>query len=815
MLNRRRHSGESGQTIVLALAFLAVFALVAVSVVNLARAVESQNTSAQHTAAIDSVAEGAGQFAMADAGSQPCSGSTGGSGTMNFPSTIRSDTLTYTFPAGSSGGCTGSTSSGNAGGSSCQLCVLNSAATAGGQAYSPAYQAINTSIGLTVAGEIDSNGSISGTVKSTGSSAKIGVLSGATCGSCTPAKTTLATPFHDPLAGVLPIPSNPGSQQTYGGGVIHPGVYSSIDSNGTTYMSAGVYTVTGGINLAGNGGLLTNTDVSAGSTTDSDAQAKTDADSQKTSVSGGPTDTGTGAPVTFTSNTLKDTSKAWTTNQWAGATVAVVTNAKKGTTVTGTVQSNTPTVLTLTAVWSKTPTAGNSYTVSKVTYTSTTLVDSSKTWTVNQWAGSLVEVTLSDGTLETAKIASNTATTLTVPTWSSTPTLGNTYVISTIVYTSTTLADGSKNWTANQWKGSLVTVTLPSSITETNTVASNTANTLTMSAAWTTTPPAGNAYSMTSLHYTSTTIVDGTKNWTNNQWQGSLVTVTLSNNSIENAIVASNTANTLTVSPAWTTQPASGNGYVVTTLGYTTNTLVDANKSWITNQWTGSIVTVTLTGGATETGTVASNTATTLTMTAPWSTLPAAGNAYSLLAPVVIYLACPTTAPYWSCATAGQSGGNVNISGQASLAVTASPSGPYAGVALFTDPNLIDPSGGNVISISGNGGGSIFGGTLYLPRGSINLTGGGSSGSGLTVGGRLIVRALFLGGNGNSALAFSGSAPLPTSTCYYYNDALTGAEPNSTGVPAHLQFETGCGSAGLTGGTTLSPTSIINFAYGP
>jgi hypothetical protein len=364
-----------------------------------------------------------------------------------------------------------------------------------------------------------------------------------------------------------------------------------------------------------------------------------------------------------------------------------------------------------------------------------------------------------------------------------------------------------------------VVVTLTNGAQEAGFVAGNTATRLTMNAAWAATPAGGNAYSVSRIGYTSTTLVDASKSWAANQWAGAVVTVTLSNNSTETDTVASNTANTLTMSAPWAITPSAGNAYVVlkSTVTYTANTLMDTAKNWIANQWVGAIVTVTLSNGSTETDTVASNTATKLTMSSAWATLPAAGNQYSMVAPVVIYLACPTTAPYWSCATAGQSGGYVATSGSGTFAIAASPVGPYAGTVVFTDPNLIDPSGGNVISVAGNGGVSVFGGTVYTPRGSMSISGGGSTGTGVSISGRLIVRALSIpaNGNSNSQLIFAGSGPSSsTSTCFYFTASLAGTEANGSMINAHVRFETGCNSAGLIGLVQPARTSIISFAYG-
>src|SRR2546425_7646042 len=122
--------------------------------------------------------------------------------------------------------------------------------------------------------------------------------------------------------------------------------------------------------------------------------------------------------------------------------------------------------------------------------------------------------------------------------------------------TSTTLQDttksGTKAWTTDPWAGRLVTITAGTGAGQTRTVSSNTANTLTVSAAWTTTPR--DASSQYAITQTSTTLQDRTKSWTTNVWAGHLVTITAGTGAGKTRKGASNTANTLTVSPACTTK---------------------------------------------------------------------------------------------------------------------------------------------------------------------------------------------------------------------------------------------------------------------
>lgn len=61
--------------------------------------------------------------------------------------------------------------------------------------------------------------------------------------------------------------------------------------------------------------------------------------------------------------------------------------------------------------------------------TGTTLVNSGKTWTVNQWANAQVRITAGTGAGQVRSITSNTATALTVPTWTTTPDATSVYAI--------------------------------------------------------------------------------------------------------------------------------------------------------------------------------------------------------------------------------------------------------------------------------------------------------------------------------------------------------------------------------------------------
>lgn len=258
MLKRQRRSAERGQTLILAIAFLAMFGLLAAAVLGFASGVQTQRGLTENTAAADSVAEGSAQFAIADTGIQGCGTVT--SGTMKFAS---GDVLAYT--AGASA-CTHTSST--IPGQGCGLCVLN-------------FNNVATPIDVlkgnwTVPGEIDVNGSIKAQSICSGtcppSNGLIGLFgSGATCSSCSPAKVALANKVLDPLAGTLPIPTpGPNLGSKSGNTIICPGTYTNLNvaNNDILYLSAygqngcaastapSVYIVTGQVSNTGGGNLV-------------------------------------------------------------------------------------------------------------------------------------------------------------------------------------------------------------------------------------------------------------------------------------------------------------------------------------------------------------------------------------------------------------------------------------------------------------------------------------------------------------------------------------------------------------------------------
>ncbi|TMB90957.1 MAG: hypothetical protein E6J45_07725 [Chloroflexi bacterium] len=399
-----------------------------------------------------------------------------------------------------------------------------------------------------------------------------------------------------------------------------------------------------------------------------------------------------------------------------------------------------------------------------------------------------------------------------------------------ISYGSTTLVDTSKTWITSQWVGAVVTAAFPDGTSEKNNVTGNSATTLTLGSPWKITPPAMSGYTVyapvviylscavsgspgygacatdsggktdsgtgSSVSYTKTTLTDTSKAWTANQWAGATVTSGTSTNT-----VISNTPTTLTMG-TWGKTPKNGDPYSLVTTKYTATTLTDTSKSWTANSWSGATVTVTLAGGSTETATVASNTSNTLTVSA-WSapgTTPSTGNSYAI----------------------AKTGGYVSTTGHGMLSVRASeaPSDPYQGIALFSDPSLGNPVSNTcdasiraMVCVGGNGG--TIGGTIYLPKGTLDIAGGGFSGSGVSVAGYLVVRDVYVTGNGRSVLTVTG----PTTnggTCDYYDDPVVGQGaadghfPSGSSVAARVEFNIDCSTSPPT-----TTSSIVGYAYGP
>lgn len=130
----------------------------------------------------------------------------------------------------------------------------------------------------------------------------------------------------------------------------------------------------------------------------------------------------------------------------------------------------------------------------------TTLVDSAKSWTTNQWAGFFVRIFSGTGENQLRRVTSNTSTTLT---WSSTGTAPDgtsRYIIEGLDAgtatsgASTSITDSSKSWTTNRWSNMMVTITAGTGIGQSRSIVSNTSTAMTVTPPWTTNPDSTSTY---------------------------------------------------------------------------------------------------------------------------------------------------------------------------------------------------------------------------------------------------------------------------------------------------------------------------------
>lgn len=214
------------------------------------------------------------------------------------------------------------------------------------------------------------------------------------------------------------------------------------------------------------------------------------------------------ATTTQSTATIVDSTKNWTVNEHAGRIVDLMVAGTGPTSQKRWIISNTATTLTVATIG-----AGVSGTSKYVIYdakcfgadiqykqidkardgfatggSTTTLVDSTKNWFINQWAGYKMKIEGGTGFGSgIITIVSNTANTLTYTTQSFTPDTTTCYEIAdswglmSSGTTTTIVETGTKNWIVNQWGGKRVKITAGTGLGQETTVQTNTSNTLTVS----------------------------------------------------------------------------------------------------------------------------------------------------------------------------------------------------------------------------------------------------------------------------------------------------------------------------------------------
>lgn len=220
----------------------------------------------------------------------------------------------------------------------------------------------------------------------------------------------------------------------------------------------------------------------------------------------------------------------------------------------------------------------------------------------------------------------------------------------------TVIVDASKNWAVNEHVGKIIKLDVAGTAptTQLRRITSNTATTITVAtivagvngtSRYVIMQPEaiGNDRQYKAPNEgptgratggSTTTLIDSTKAWATNQWANYRIRIVAGTGVGSEFAITSNTATTLTYSTQSFTPDATTKYRIMDTFGTmtaaSTTTITDTTKNWIVNQWAGKRVVITAGTGQRQEATIASNTATVLTIST--ITLPDTTSTYSILA---------------------------------------------------------------------------------------------------------------------------------------------------------------------------------------
>ncbi|KKN72286.1 hypothetical protein LCGC14_0412370 [marine sediment metagenome] len=206
-----------------------------------------------------------------------------------------------------------------------------------------------------------------------------------------------------------------------------------------------------------------------------------------------------------------------------------------------------------------------------------TLTDSAAAWTTNEWATGTIYVHYYDGaTPESATITSNTGTEITRSgTWTQNPASSDYYVI--------VLDDATQNIRI-RWRTPMLVIDSVRLLKWLLELMVRIFGTGTVTISWTMDggEGAGGSFQVTpsqgdtswgnnkwarrtgdATSSTNDTLTDSGESWTVNAYAGDIVWVEHADDTTETATIASNTADTLTISGTWTSNPASGDHFII------------------------------------------------------------------------------------------------------------------------------------------------------------------------------------------------------------------------------------------------------------
>jgi hypothetical protein len=282
----------------------------------------------------------------------------------------------------------------------------------------------------------------------------------------------------------------------------------------------------------------------------------------------------------------------WLQNQWVNSEVRILMGAGAG--QVRRITTNSPTQLTFTPAVNPTlQVASTTYTIAPAranagTVTAaaaTTLTDNStgtelKSWNIDQWANYEVRIVAGTGEGQVGTITSNTDKVLTVtPAWITLPNTTSVYAISSADTvtgratsgTTTAVNDTAAAWDANKWTGYEVQIISGAGLGQIRTITGNTATSLTVNPAWTTSPTNTSVYAIvpgfltaaTGATFSGAQMTLASATWTLDQWKGARIRILAGTGSGQSRTITGNVATQLTVNSNWSPVPNSSSLFVI------------------------------------------------------------------------------------------------------------------------------------------------------------------------------------------------------------------------------------------------------------
>jgi len=234
------------------------------------------------------------------------------------------------------------------------------------------------------------------------------------------------------------------------------------------------------------------------------------------------------ASLSNSTTLLVDASKNWTAHELIGKILHIAVAGVSPTIQSRRITENTATSITVATLTAQAVNGTSRYTIQEpfafgrdeqwkeAGFTNngyatggsgTTLIDSTKTWYLNQWAGYRIRIVSGTGFGSEFAITSNTSTTLTYSSQGFTPDATTKYLIMDTFGIATTLTnstnavvtDTTKGWPVNIWAGQKLRITAGAGIGQEIVITSNTATAITCTGVFATAPDTTSMYTILGL----------------------------------------------------------------------------------------------------------------------------------------------------------------------------------------------------------------------------------------------------------------------------------------------------------------------------